>query len=96
AIISDDSGDEEESNTNTDQPNDPTTKIQVANIDLTRILAGDFLESLGKELGLEVPPDEPYAEKHCGCWSGYNYYKILNAYVKNAATKPEEEKFRKI
>ncbi|GKB77250.1 ubiquitin-like protein SMT3 [Tanacetum coccineum] len=37
--------------------------------------AGDFLESLGNELGLEVPPDEPYAEKHCGCWSGYSYCK---------------------
>nr|GEW53453.1 thiol protease aleurain-like [Tanacetum cinerariifolium] len=152
AIISDDLGDEEESSTNTDQPNDPTTKIQVANIALTPIVAGDFLESLGKELGLEVPPDEPYVEKHCGCWSGYSYCKasddqgslftisnwfsfqdniednapnsatlastmldeanfngtshgvllvitvlqILNAYVKNAATKPEEEKFRKI
>ncbi|GKA08165.1 hypothetical protein Tco_0687496 [Tanacetum coccineum] len=34
---------------------------------LTRIVAGDFLESLGKELGLEVPPDQPYAKKHCGC-----------------------------
>nr|GEZ06895.1 structural maintenance of chromosomes protein 1 [Tanacetum cinerariifolium]GEZ06902.1 structural maintenance of chromosomes protein 1 [Tanacetum cinerariifolium] len=30
----------------------------------------------GKELGLEVPPDEPYVEKHCGCWSGYSYYNI--------------------
>nr|GEW15588.1 thiol protease aleurain-like [Tanacetum cinerariifolium] len=75
AKISDDSGDEEESSTNTDQPNDPTTKIQVANIALTRIVAGYFLESLGNELGLEVPPDEPYAEKHCGCWSGYSYCK---------------------
>nr|GFB02435.1 hypothetical protein [Tanacetum cinerariifolium] len=75
AIISDDSGDEEESSTNTDQPNDPTTKIQVANIALTRIVAGDFLESLGNELGLEVPPDVPYAGKHCGCWSGYSYFK---------------------
>nr|GEY15225.1 DEAD-box ATP-dependent RNA helicase 56 [Tanacetum cinerariifolium] len=75
AIISDDSGDEEESSTNTDQPNDPTKKIQVANIALTRIVAGDFLESLGNELGLEVPPDEPYAEKHYGCWSGYSYCK---------------------
>ncbi|GKD59960.1 hypothetical protein Tco_1297469, partial [Tanacetum coccineum] len=38
-------------------------------------VAGDFLESLGKELGLEVPLDQPYAEKHCGCWSGYSYCK---------------------
>ncbi|GJZ36683.1 serine/threonine-protein phosphatase 6 regulatory subunit 3-like protein isoform X2 [Tanacetum coccineum] len=28
-------------------------KIEVANTTLTRIVAGDFLESLGKELGLE-------------------------------------------
>ncbi|PWA53952.1 hypothetical protein CTI12_AA440330 [Artemisia annua] len=63
AIFSDDSDDEEES-TNTNQPNDPTTKIEVANTALTRIVAGDFLESLGKELGLEVPPDQPYPEKH--------------------------------
>ncbi|GJW18713.1 serine/threonine-protein phosphatase 6 regulatory subunit 3-like protein isoform X2 [Tanacetum coccineum] len=48
-----DSGDEEESSTNTNQPNDPTTKIEVANTALTRIVAGDFLESLGNELGLE-------------------------------------------
>lgn len=27
-------------------------------------MAGDFLESLGKELGLEVPPGQPYPEKH--------------------------------
>ncbi|GJT05849.1 AP2-like ethylene-responsive transcription factor [Tanacetum coccineum] len=53
AIFSDDSGDEEESSTNTNQPNDPTTKIEVANTALTRIVAGDFLESLGNELGLE-------------------------------------------
>ncbi|GJU35831.1 thiol protease aleurain-like protein [Tanacetum coccineum] len=39
---------------------------------IAKPMAGDFLESLGKELGLEVPPDQPYAaEKHCGCWSGY-------------------------
>ncbi|GKB60344.1 structural maintenance of chromosomes protein 1 [Tanacetum coccineum] len=38
-------------------------------------VAGDFLGSLGKELGLEVPPDQPYVEKHCGCWSGYSYCK---------------------
>ncbi|GKB18400.1 serine/threonine-protein phosphatase 6 regulatory subunit 3-like protein isoform X2 [Tanacetum coccineum] len=53
AIFSNDSGDEEESSTNTNQPNDPTTKIEVANTALTRIVAGDFLESLGNELGLE-------------------------------------------
>ncbi|KAF5807364.1 putative G patch domain-containing protein [Helianthus annuus] len=59
AIFSDDSDDEDE-NINTDQPEDPTKKIEVANTALSRLMAGDFLESLGKELGLEVPPDQPY------------------------------------
>ncbi|GJQ93955.1 hypothetical protein Tco_0005094 [Tanacetum coccineum] len=79
AICSDDLGDEEESNNNTNQPNDPTMKIQVANTALTRIVAGDFLESLVKDLGLEVPFNQPYAEKHCGCWSGYSYCKYANS-----------------
>lgn len=35
-------------------------KAEVANAALSRLIAGDFLESLGKELGLEVPPDMPY------------------------------------
>ncbi|KAI3820927.1 hypothetical protein L1987_08481 [Smallanthus sonchifolius] len=59
AIFSDDSDDEEE-NINTNQQEDPTKKIEAANTTLSRLMAGDFLESLGKELGLEVPPDQPY------------------------------------
>ncbi|KAK1407403.1 hypothetical protein QVD17_39019 [Tagetes erecta] len=59
AIFSDDSDDEEE-NININQEEDPTKKIEVANTALSRLVAGDFLESLGKELGLEVPPDQPY------------------------------------
>lgn len=39
-------------------------KIEVANTTLSRLVAGDFLESLGKELGLEVPPDQPYPNNH--------------------------------
>lgn len=35
-------------------------KAEVANTALSRLIAGDFLESLGKELGIEVPPDMPY------------------------------------
>nr|GEY72993.1 structural maintenance of chromosomes protein 1 [Tanacetum cinerariifolium] len=162
AIISDDLGDEEESSTNTDQPNDLTTKIQVANIALTRIVAGDFLESLGKELGddqgslftisnwfafqdniednapnsatlasamldeanfngtshggnsssdndeVVVGDDEELVMCNGTSTSDLNPFiqqnketdgdlkMILNAYVKNAATKPEEEKFHKI
>ncbi|GJS75597.1 hypothetical protein Tco_0725478 [Tanacetum coccineum] len=53
AIFSNDSSDEDESSTNTNQPSDLTTKIEVASTTLTRIVAGDFLESLGMELGLE-------------------------------------------
>ncbi|GKD75783.1 hypothetical protein Tco_1334065, partial [Tanacetum coccineum] len=53
AIFSNDSGDEDESSTNTNQPSDLTTKIEVASTTLTRIVAGEFLESLGMKLGLE-------------------------------------------
>lgn len=35
----------------------------MANTTLNRLIAGDFLESLGKELGLEVPPDLPPSKK---------------------------------
>ncbi|KAL6528097.1 hypothetical protein OROHE_015047 [Orobanche hederae] len=58
AIFSDDSDDEEE-NTTSDQGEDPKKKIEVANTTLNRLMAGDFLESLGKELGLVVPPEMP-------------------------------------
>ncbi|XP_024961360.1 G patch domain-containing protein TGH isoform X1 [Cynara cardunculus var. scolymus] len=63
AIFSDDS-DDEEGDSNVNQPEDPTKKIEAANTTLSRLMAGDFLESLGKELGLEVPPDQPYVENH--------------------------------
>ncbi|XVF11680.1 hypothetical protein REPUB_Repub08aG0048200 [Reevesia pubescens] len=60
AIFSDDSDDDiEDSNTN--KVGDPEKKIEVATTTLNRLIAGDFLESLGKELGLEVPPDMPYS-----------------------------------
>ncbi|GAA0161887.1 hypothetical protein LIER_18102 [Lithospermum erythrorhizon] len=61
AIFSDDS-DEEGESTNPSQVDDPERKIEAANTTLSRLIAGDFLESLGKELGLEVPPDLPYSE----------------------------------
>lgn len=35
---------------------------EVANTTLSRLIAGDFLESLGKELGLEVPPELSHSE----------------------------------
>ncbi|KAJ9677122.1 hypothetical protein PVL29_022229 [Vitis rotundifolia] len=58
AIFSDDSDDEVENSTS-NQVDDPQRKIEAANTTLNRLMAGDFLESLGKELGLEVPPDMP-------------------------------------
>lgn len=58
AIFSDDSDEEEENS----QEVDPQKKIEVANTTLNRLIAGDFLESLGKELGIEVPPDLPLPE----------------------------------
>ncbi|KAL6318921.1 hypothetical protein AAG906_001394 [Vitis piasezkii] len=58
AIFSDDSDDEVENSTS-NQVDDPKRKIEAANTTLNRLMAGDFLESLGKELGLEVPPDMP-------------------------------------
>lgn len=61
AIFSDDSDDEEE-NTTSNQVEDTQKKIEVANTTLNRLIAGDFLESLGKELGLVVPPETPMSE----------------------------------
>ncbi|KAK6146343.1 hypothetical protein DH2020_020212 [Rehmannia glutinosa] len=60
AIFSDDSDDEE--NTTSDQVEDTQKKIEAANTTLNRLIAGDFLESLGKELGLMVPPEMPLPE----------------------------------
>ncbi|XP_057951463.1 G patch domain-containing protein TGH [Malania oleifera] len=60
AIFSDDSDDEEEKSS-PDEVGDPQRKVEAANATLNRLIAGDFLQSLGKELGLEVPPDVPYS-----------------------------------
>ncbi|WCJ22025.1 G patch domain-containing protein TGH [Euphorbia peplus] len=56
AIFSDDSDDEVEATAATIINEDPEKKVEVAHTTLNRLIAGDFLESLGKELGLEVPP----------------------------------------
>lgn len=58
AIFSDDS-DDEVGTFNPKKVEDPEKKIEVANTALSHLIAGDFLESLGKELGLEVPPESP-------------------------------------
>ncbi|XP_027329720.1 G patch domain-containing protein TGH isoform X2 [Abrus precatorius] len=59
AIFSDDSDDEGE-DSSIRMVDNQEKKAEVANTALSRLIAGDFLESLGKELGLEVPPDMPY------------------------------------
>ena len=58
AIFSDDS-DAEVEEAGINQTEDPQKKTEAASAALSRLVAGDFLESLGKELGLEVPPDIP-------------------------------------
>ncbi|GLT76532.1 hypothetical protein SLA2020_481850 [Shorea laevis] len=58
AIFSDDSDDEVD-NPNNNEVGDPEKKVEAATTTLNRLIAGDFLESLGKELGLEVLPDMP-------------------------------------
>ncbi|KAF3650585.1 G patch domain-containing protein TGH [Capsicum annuum] len=61
AIFSDDS-DEEAETSNQDVTEDSQKKVEAVNTTLNRLIAGDFLESLGKELGLEVPTDIPCPE----------------------------------
>ncbi|XP_062159896.1 G patch domain-containing protein TGH [Alnus glutinosa] len=58
AIFSDDSDNEGET-TGLNKVEDPEKKIEAATTTLNRLIAGDFLESLGKELGLAVPSDLP-------------------------------------
>lgn len=60
AIFSDDSDDDVD-NASLNQPGDSAKKTDGVNMTLNRLVAGDFLESLGKELGLEVPMDIPHA-----------------------------------
>lgn len=59
AIFSDDS-DDEGGDSGIGRVDNQDKKAEVANTALSRLIAGDFLESLGKELGIEVPPDMPY------------------------------------
>ncbi|XP_042472781.1 G patch domain-containing protein TGH homolog isoform X2 [Zingiber officinale] len=60
AIFSDDSDDDADADAGTfTKAADPMKKSEGANMTLNRLFASDFLESLGAELGLEVPPDVP-------------------------------------
>ncbi|XP_062232935.1 G patch domain-containing protein TGH homolog [Phragmites australis] len=56
SIFSDDSDDDTDETLKI-QPVDPVKTSEGANMALNRLVAEDFLESLGKELGLEVPPE---------------------------------------
>lgn len=58
AIFSDDSDDDMDEPLN-NEPVDPVKTSEGANMALNRLVAEDFLESLGKELGLEVPAEKP-------------------------------------
>lgn len=62
AIFSDESDNEEEGNTEK-QLDSHEKSAQGANATLNRLIAGDFLESLGKELGLKVPRDLDQTQK---------------------------------
>ncbi|ESQ31860.1 hypothetical protein EUTSA_v10003608mg [Eutrema salsugineum] len=63
AIFSDDSeDDDEEQPMNGKRQEGQEKKNEAAATTLNRLIAGDFLESLGKELGFEVPADVTYPE----------------------------------
>ncbi|KAL1213355.1 G patch domain-containing protein TGH [Cardamine amara subsp. amara] len=62
AIFSDDSEDDEDQPMNGKRQEGQEKKNEAAATTLNRLIAGDFLESLGKELGFEVPSDVTYAE----------------------------------
>ncbi|KAM6593710.1 hypothetical protein CsatA_001413 [Cannabis sativa] len=66
AIFSDDSDEEEDTTPILNKVEHPEKKVEAANTALSRLMAGDFLESLGKELGLEVPPDPLYSTDKAG------------------------------
>ncbi|EOA19907.1 hypothetical protein CARUB_v10000157mg [Capsella rubella] len=62
AIFSDDSEDDEDQPMNGKIQEGQEKKNEAAATTLNRLIAGDFLESLGKELGFEVPSDVPHQE----------------------------------
>ncbi|KAF3772604.1 G patch domain-containing protein [Nymphaea thermarum] len=61
AIFSDDSDDENEVSSS---PTPHEAKKIGVNSTLNRLIAGDFLASLGQELGLQVPPDPIYSREN--------------------------------
>ncbi|OMO51958.1 SWAP/Surp [Corchorus capsularis] len=84
AIFSDDSDDDVE-DSKTNKVGDPEKKIEVATTTLNRLIAGDFLESLGKELGLEVPPDMPYSTNKASSRT-----ETRNGDAENAKIRPDD------
>ncbi|KAH9624009.1 hypothetical protein KSS87_012331, partial [Heliosperma pusillum] len=96
AIFSDESDDEEEGPA-TSQIEDPVKKTEAASAALSRIVAGDFLESLGKELGLEVPPDLPPAYDRVGSSAqkvDYNDTRDGDTTLKNVPDDSEETRIK--
>ncbi|CAK9133815.1 unnamed protein product [Ilex paraguariensis] len=89
AIFSDDSDDEED-NASLNLVVDPQKKTEAANTTLSRLIAGDFLESLGKELGLEVPSDLPHSKKEAS--PPFPQKEVVNANKRDNNTIPEENK----
>lgn len=71
AIFSDDSDDEDE-DSGLDKVEHQQKNAEAANSTLSRLIAGDFLESLGKELGLEVPPECSQSEHNSKGKEGAN------------------------
>ncbi|KAK8939800.1 hypothetical protein KSP40_PGU005281 [Platanthera guangdongensis] len=63
AIFSDDSDDDGDDELNFSSEVEPEKASKGANTTLNRLIAGDFLESLGKELGLEVPEAPSFLDK---------------------------------
>lgn len=86
AIFSDDSDDEGDTSS-LNKVEDPEKKVEAVNTTLNRLMAGDFLESLGKELGLEVPPDIVHATNNAS--NPASHKEIVNANSGNAKTLSE-------
>lgn len=89
AIFSDDSDDEGDTSS-LNKVEDPEKKVEAANTTLNRLMAGDFLESLGKELGLEVPPDLAYAMSNAR--TSASQKEIVNSSLENAKIPLAENK----
>ncbi|GAB2270203.1 hypothetical protein Dimus_005110 [Dionaea muscipula] len=87
AIFSDDSDVDEGPGVN--QVSNPQKKIEAASTALSRLIAGDFLESLGKELGLEVLPEPPIGTNKEGTTS--TSQKVVNVNARDTNPEPVKD-----